>query len=311
MSWNRPSSGEAKFLPLQGKCGRSSYFKGKGFLISLGVVVVIVAAVVAWFILSGDKDITEHVAEHKAQGTISEVKSAVSTPSSLLDEAKEKSTADAEAATNEVDGGKKPGVFAPGMIRLPNGLELRFKLPSDGETRQVLAGGKIWEIDSKGNIEDITPPPIFEKPFEGMLSALFERDGLVLPFQLKQFSEKEIRKMCKEPTLSYEDDTPEITAKRENVVMLKKAVLEFLDGGGKFEEFVDDMAKHSQDASIAQVTGVRDIHDLLANGKNHEALQYYKVFSEEMAEKGYGELRLPRAFKEALEEQRKMEEVKQ
>ena len=44
--------------------------------------------------------------------------------------------------------------------------------------------------------------------------------------------------MCREPTLSYDDDTPEITRKRENVAALKKAILDFLDGGGTFDEFV-------------------------------------------------------------------------
>ena len=67
--------------------------------------------------------------------------------------------ADGQASEQVADEGKKPGVFAPGMIRLPNGFELRFKLPAEGETRQLLAGGEIWEIDSEGNIENVTPAP--------------------------------------------------------------------------------------------------------------------------------------------------------
>ena len=197
---------------------------------------------------------------------------------------------------------KKPGVFAPGMIRLPNGFELRFKLPAEGETRQLLAGGEIWEVDSEGNIENVTPPPVFEKPFEGMISSLYERDGMVLPFALKRYSEEEVRKMCKEPTLSYDDDTPEITLKRENVAMLKRAILEFLDGGGKFEEFVDDMQQHSQNAQRAQIEGMHGIRDLLEAGKDAEALQYYRLLSQDMSDKGYGELKLPRSYREALAE---------
>ena len=197
---------------------------------------------------------------------------------------------------------KKPGVFAPGMIRLPNGFELRFKLPAEGETRQLLAGGEIWEIDSKGEIQNVTPPPIFEKPFEGMISALYERDGMVLPFALKRYPEEEVRKMCKEPTLSYDDDTPEIIQKRENVAMLKQAILEFLDGGGTFEEFVDDMQQHSQNAQRAQVEGLHGVRDLLLAGKDEEAVKYYRLFSQDMADKGYGELKLPRSYREALAE---------
>ena len=208
-------------------------------------------------------------------------------------------------ATNEpgqVVEEKKPGVFAPGMIRLPNGFELRFKLPAEGETRQLLAGGEIWEVDSKGNIQNVTPPPVFEKPFEGMISSLYERDGMVLPFALKRYSEKEVRAMCKEPTLSYDDDTPEITRKRENVAALKKAILDFLDGGGTFEEFVDDMLQHSQKAQRAQIEGVHGVRDLLEAGKDKEAVQYYRLFSQDMSDKGYGELKLPRSYRAALEE---------
>ena len=207
-----------------------------------------------------------------------------------------------EQASEPVVEEKKPGVFAPGMIRLPNGFELRFKLPAEGETRQLLAGGEIWEIDSKGEIQNVTPPPIFEKPFEGMISALYERDGMVLPFALKRYSEEEVRKMCKEPTLSYDDDTPEIIQKRENVAMLKQAILEFLDGGGTFEEFVDDMQQHSQNAQRAQVEGMHGVRDLLQAGKDDEALQYYRLFTQDMADKGYGELKLPPSYREALDE---------
>ena len=204
----------------------------------------------------------------------------------------------AEQAAEE----KKPGVFAPGMIRLPNGFELRFKLPAEGETRQLLAGGEIWEVDSEGNIENVTPPPVFEKPFEGMISSLYERDGMVLPFALKRYSDEEVRRMCREPTLSYDDDTPEITMKRENVAMLKRGILEFLDGGGTFEEFVDDMQQHSQKAQRAQVEGMHGVRDLLLAGRDSEAVQYYRLFSQDMADKGYGELKLPRSYRAALEE---------
>lgn len=198
---------------------------------------------------------------------------------------------------------KKPGVFAPGMLRLPNGFELRFKLPAEGETRQLMAGGEIWEVDSKGEIRNITPPPVFEKPFEGMISSLIERDGMVLPFALKQYSEEEVRRMCSEPTLSYDDDTPEITAKRENVAMIKSGILDYLEGGGKFEDFVDEMIQHSQDAQRARIQGYHEIRELLMNGRGRDALQYYRAVSQELTENGYGELKLPPSFRKALEEE--------
>ena len=84
--------------------------------------------------------------------------------------------------------------------------------------------------------------------------------------------------------------------------MLKQAILEFLDGGGTFEEFVDDMQQHSQNAQRAQVEGMHGVRDLLQAGKDDEALQYYRLFTQDMADKGYGELKLPPSYREALDE---------
>ena len=307
MAWNRPNAekkAEAK--------DRGGQWKVRLRGLVAACIVVLGAGIAAWLLWpDASAPVAEETAE-RSETAEGRDRTTITTPaSSVAVQGKSATEPVAAAVTNEVAAEKKPGVFAPGMIRLPNGFELRFKLPKEGETRQLLAGGEIWEIDSKGNIENITPPPIFEKPFEGMLSALFERDGMVLPFALKNYSEEEIRKMCKEPTLTYDDDTPEITRKRENVVMLKKAVLDFLDGGGKFEEFVDDMQQHSQNSLRAQSQGFHDIRDLLAAGKGQEALQYYKTYSQEMSDKGYGELKLPPSFKAALEEQQRLEDAKQ
>ena len=249
MAWNR--SDNTGSVPVNPRAKGALAGGGRKLLLAAAVVVALCAAVVAlWVWRSGAPAPDDN-------GRLSRIKS--SKPSLIAEtSAASNELANVGAALSGAAEGaeeaqapeqpkeeKKPGVFAPGMIRLPNGYELRFKLPAEGETRQLLAGGEIWEIDSKGNIENVTPPPIFEKPFEGMISSLYERDGMVLPFALKGYSEEEVRRMCKEPTLSYDDDTPEITMKRENVAMLKKAILEFMDGGGKFEEFVDDMLQQA------------------------------------------------------------------
>ena len=291
-NWNRPNVD-----------GREKARRPRTRLVAwaaVGVALAVAAFLAAKFMKRDDKSVVvpERTDDAKpAQIATVSPTSSVKRAESALPEA-----ADAQKQEQVVDEGKKPGVFAPGMIRLPNGFELRFKLPAEGETRQLLAGGEIWEIDSEGNIENVTPPPLFEKPFEGMISSLYERDGMVLPFALKRYSEEEVRRMCKEPTLAYDDDTEEITRKRENVAMLKKAILEFLDGGGKFEEFVDDMQQHSQNTQRAQIEGVHGIRDLLEAGKDSEALKYYRLFSQDMADKGYGELKLPRSYRAALEE---------
>lgn len=296
MAWNKPSEHNPK------KRGRQKNIRPLLRGLIAGTVIVL-GALVVWLIV-GKTNENAHD-EPKQQTRTKDVKPtrvAAETPASAVKQTEIDSPTDVADAQEQVVEEKKPGVFAPGMIRLPNGFELRFKLPAEGETRQLLAGGEIWEIDSKGEIQNVTPPPIFEKQFEGMISSLYERDGMVLPFALKRYSEEEVRKMCKEPTLSYDDDTPDIIQKRENVAMLKQAILEFLDGGGTFEEFVDDMQQHSQNAQRAQIEGVHGIRDLLEAGKDDEALRYYRLMSQDMADKGYGDLKLPSSYREALEE---------
>ena len=296
MAWNQPSEDNSK--KRGGQKNIRPLFRGL-----IAGAVVVIGALVVWLIVGKTSESTHD--EQKQPTRTKNVKPTrvvVETPASTVMRKDNVTATDAADAQEQAAEEKKPGVFAPGMIRLPNGFELRFKLPAEGETRQLLAGGEIWEIDSKGEIQNVTPPPIFEKPFEGMISALYERDGMVLPFALKRYSEKEIRKMCKEPTLSYDDDTPEIIQKRENVAMLKQAILEFLDGGGTFEEFVDDMQQHSHNAQRAQIEGVHGVRDLLEAGKDDEALRYYRLFTQDMADKGYGELKLPPSYIEALNE---------
>lgn len=305
MAWNGSNSEGTVPVNSRANGGR----KGIGWRLLLVAAVVVIVAAVVWILVAWqgasvpDEDGEPGGIKDVNPAQIATVEVAPTESGDRTEAAELPGTAaeqtEVELAKKEE---KKPGVFAPGMIRLPNGFELRFKLPAEGETRQLLAGGEIWEIDSKGNIENVTPPPIFEKPFEGMISSLYERDGMVLPFALKVYSEEDVRRMCKEPTLSYDDDTPEITMKRENVAMLKKAILEFMDGGGKFEEFVDDMLQHSQKAQRAQIEGVHGVRDLLIAGKDAEAVQYYRLFSQDMADKGYGELKLPSSYRAALEE---------
>ena len=302
MAWNGSNQSQNAGSGANPKVSRPTKPSGRRPLRWLVLLAVLAAlAVVAYFALRGGRG--EHKPPTRVKTT--EVAPATNKTSSASGKRAENTPlpeVEVEQAPEPVVEEKKPGVFAPGMIRLPNGFELRFKLPAEGETRQLLAGGEIWEIDSEGNIENVTPPPVFEKPFEGMISSLYERDGMVLPFALKRYSEEEVRKMCKEPTFSYDDDTPEITLKRENVAMLKRAILEFLDGGGKFEEFVDDMQQHSQNAQRAQIEGMHGIRDLLEAGKDAEALQYYRLLSQDMSDKGYGELKLPPSYMAALEE---------
>lgn len=203
---------------------------------------------------------------------------------------------DVDSSKNE----KQSGVFAPGMIRLPNGIELRFRLPPEGEVRELLAGGELWEIDHNGNVQNKTPPPIFERPFEAGLSSLVEREDSVLPFVLENISEAEALRMCKEPTLSYTDDTPEITKKRENVAMIKTAAIAYVENGGTFSDFVKEIREFSQTEQRLHIEGLRKIHELVKAGRQTEALDYFDQYSNELKDNGFSGMRIPRFIQEKM-----------
>lgn len=213
------------------------------------------------------------------------------------EQAKVAGTAKAEVVTNappEV----KP--VPPGHIRLPTGLQLRYRLPPEGVTRKLIANGEIWEIDHEGNAKNITPPPLFKKPFERTLSVLAHRDGIILPDVIAGYSKEDILKWCAEPTEFFDDDTPEDLKKRQTVAEMKSMVSDYVTAGGNFKEFVQQVQAFSEKERRFHANGLSEITKAMQEGRMEDARLLVSAMNKLTEENGYSPLMIPARYKELL-----------
>ena len=120
MAWNQPSEGNPK------KRGGQKNIRPLARGLIAGAVVVL-SALVVWMIVGR---MSENAHDKPKQSTrakdIKPIRVAAETPTSTVKKAETVSATDAADVQKQVVEEKKPGVFAPGMIRLPNGFELRL-----------------------------------------------------------------------------------------------------------------------------------------------------------------------------------------
>ena len=193
----------------------------------------------------------------------------------------------------------KPAV-APGKIALPNGRQLRFKLPPEGEVRTLHSGGQIFEIDSEGNVVDISPVPLFKEPIENHLLDMVE-GNTVFPFVIENLKEEDIIHICSAPTYREEGDDEETIARRESVAGAKQYILEQIAAGKTAKEAIREITEF--DAERRKLVGEcrADLFTLIRDGDIEGARQYRAEVEAWMREKGYGELEIPARYRKSLE----------
>ncbi len=193
----------------------------------------------------------------------------------------------------------RPAV-APGKIALPNGRQLRFKLPPEGEVRTLHSGGKLYEIDSEGNVVDISPVPLFKEPIENHLLNVVE-GKTVFPFVIENLKEEDIIHICSAPTYQEEGDDEETIARRESVAGAKQYILEQIAAGKTAKEAIREITDF--DAERRKLVGEcrADLFDLIRDGDIEGARQYRADVEAWMKEKGYGELEIPVRYRKPLE----------
>ena len=193
----------------------------------------------------------------------------------------------------------KPAV-APGKIALPNGRQLRFKLPPEGEVRTLHSGGQIFEIDSEGNVVDISPVPLFKEPIENHLLDMVE-GNTVFPFVIENLKEEDIIHICSAPTYREEGDDEETIARRESVAGAKQYILEQIAAGKTAKEAIREITEF--DAERRKLVGEcrADLFTLIRDGDIEGARQYRAEVEAWMKEKGYGELEIPARYRKSLE----------
>ena len=193
----------------------------------------------------------------------------------------------------------KPAV-APGKIALPNGRQLRFKLPPEGEVRTLHSGGKLFEIDSEGNVVDISPVPLFKEPIENHLLNAVE-GKTVFPFVIENLKEEDIIHICSAPTYREEDDDEETIARRESVAGMKQYVLEQVAAGMTAKEAIKTITTFDDEKRKLVGECRADLFTLIRDGDIEGARRYRADIEAWMREKGYGELELPARYLKSLD----------
>ena len=190
----------------------------------------------------------------------------------------------------------------PSRVVLPNGREVDFVLPAEGEPpKKYLAGGHIYEIDYEGNAVDTSAPKLFESDFENKLLSLFEGRGAAAAAFAK-FTEEEAVEFCKAPTYQEEGDTPEMLARRESVALMKSDILEYIENGGTFQDYVAEIRTMDRELKKTESGYRRDILAFLRAGDVATARQYLATANELLKEAGYEPLKLPPGIARQLEE---------
>ena len=187
-----------------------------------------------------------------------------------------------------------------GTVTLSNGKSLRVQLPAPGKTATLHAQGSVLEIDSEGNVRDVTPRKLFDTAFENQMIGMAIQGGTFIPAFLKGMSQEDVVKLLQKPVVQDPQDTEADVAKKEAVAKLKELMLDYINNGGKYEDFIDEVAAYAKEEKGYKVEGMRNLISLLKQGKVEDAKAYRALFDQEMTEKGFGQLRLPAHIEEAL-----------
>ena len=189
---------------------------------------------------------------------------------------------------------------ARGKIALPNGRQIRFRLPPEGEVRTLHSGGKLYEVDSEGNVVDISPVPLFKEPIENHLLNVVE-GKTVFPFVIENLKEEDILHVCSAPTYREEGDDEETVARREYVASAKQYVLERVAAGVTAKDAIREITAFDDEKRKLVGECRADLFALIRDGDIEGARQYRAAVESWMKEKGYGELEIPARFRKSLE----------
>ena len=199
----------------------------------------------------------------------------------------------AAASTNDY-------VRKPGQMMTDDGRILTFPAPKPGEFRTVHSHGKIYKCDSEGNWEDVTPKPIFDNSFEECLVGLSVEGGSFIPGMLMGLDEATVRKMLEKPVVIAEDDPEDVVAKKEAVAEMKSIILDYMDEGGSFDQFVLDMHAFTSQERMLRGKGLVRLSELIRAGQLEEARAYLETYNDVLSKQGFSPMKLPPFLSEAL-----------
>lgn len=211
------------------------------------------------------------------------------------------------AATSSAPEVKKPVetkteyVKRPGQLQLPNGKILTFPPPKEGETRKVYAFGHMYECDHEGNFKDLTERKLFHTAFEGNFLALATQESSFIPAFLTGLDESEVRAILSKEYVPIGDETEKELEKIKAYKDMQRAVLEYMNQGGSFDDFVNDMAQHVKTERKTRAMALREVMMLYKAGKISEAKEMAQAADILTDKKGFKPIKLPPHVVEAFE----------
>ena len=191
-------------------------------------------------------------------------------------------------------------VKRPGQMMLPGGQVITFKPPAPGEKRRVFAMNKIYECDSEGNWEDVTPKKLFDNPVENHVEQLALENRSFIPAFMTGFDTNEVMKALQRDVVIDEGDPPDIVARKEAVAEMKGVILDYIAGGGTYDGFIHEMAAYVKAERKIKGRAISKIAQLVKAGDIEGAKAYLDECNGVLEQQEYTKLQLPRHILEAM-----------
>ncbi len=266
--------------------------QSKALIVALAGVAIIVGGVL-WFVGGGNngKPIKNDTPERpKKASTIAQPPARPDTPSTETPQQEKPEKPE-----------PPPYVKKPGQMQLPNGKILTFPPPKEGEIRKVYANGRMYECDHLGNFKDVTKRKLFKTAFELNFLAFAQEGKPYIPVFLKGLEEDEVKKILLKNYTPIGDETEEEWAELKAYDNMRCAALDYMDQGGKFDDFVDEYAKFDRKQRETRAMGLREIMTLYKEGKVEEAKQMAEAANKLMEKQGFKPVQLPPHVQEAFD----------
>ena len=204
--------------------------------------------------------------------------------------------APAPAATNAAPAFAK----APGRLLLPDGQVFTFPPPREGETRRVHAYGRTYVCDHLGNFRDVTPRRLFHTAFEANFLALASEGRAFIPAFLLGLDEADVRALLARGREPLGDETEDELRRLAAYDEMRRAVLDYMDAGGRFDDFVEEAAAFGREERLARAAGLREVMTLWKAGRLAEAKAAAEAADGLAARSGYRPVALPPRVRAAL-----------
>ena len=227
------------------------------------------------------------------------------TPTSVADAAPTSPVKPAQPPSEEEAPSRAPTnayVKRPGQMMLPNGQILTFTPPEPGTTTRVTAPGHIYECDSEGNWKDITPQKPFDNPVENSLVGLSMENGKFIPAFMLNHSDEEIMAALRREVVINQDDPEEVKLKKQAVAEMKAVILDYMEQGGTYRDFVYEMAAYVKAERKVKAAGIHKIVQLVKAGDIEGAKAYREELDKVLESQEFTKIRLPKHVAEAFGE---------